>query len=229
MFWIFLISTIKFCTQSLLTYENSIEKEDRLNFTLFLSDIPILKIRSIDYLHQKAISDRRFPVSKLIGAWCSLIRERGKRVVKGKWTEEKEARSQMTGWLFNLAGLYFFLSRESRWKIASATMIDALADTWRREQRRKGRIRVCICIYIFYIYIFLMRYRLETQRQIHIKIITTIRHTGKAHTREWDTDIQGFGWYIHHTGSIRLASPYSVALHRDGFLMGCNKNQDWLN
>lgn len=32
-------------------------------------------------------------------------------------------------------------------------MIDALADTRRREQRRKGRIRVCICIYIFYIHI----------------------------------------------------------------------------
>lgn len=32
-------------------------------------------------------------------------------------------------------------------------MIDALADTRRREQRRKERIRVCICIYIFYIYI----------------------------------------------------------------------------
>lgn len=153
MFWIFLISTIKFCTQSLLTYENSIEKEDRLNFTLFLSDIPILKIRSIDYLHQKAISDRRFPVSKLIGAWCSLIRERGKRVVKGKWTEEKEARSQMTGWLFNLAGLYFFCpgnpdekSRAQRWSMRS--LIHG------GENRGEKGESVCVYVYIFFIYIY---------------------------------------------------------------------------
>lgn len=59
-------------------------------------------------------------------------------------------------------------------------MIDALADTRRRERWRKGGIRVRVYICICILYIFLMRYRLETQRQIYIKVITTIRHTGKA-------------------------------------------------
>lgn len=103
-------------------------------------------------------------------------------------------------------------------------MIDALADTRRRAQRRKGRIRVYI--YIYSIYIFSMRYRLETQQQIYIKVITTIRHTGKACTHGSETRIYRdlVGVYIY----IRAAFLYSIALHRDGFLMGCEQQKSGL-
>lgn len=171
-----------------------------------------------------------FPVSKLIGAWCSLIRVRGKRVVKGKWTEEKEARSQMTGWLFNLAGLYFFFVPGIPMKNRERN--DDRCARWYTEERtveKRGNPCACIYMYMYSIYILDALSARNAATDLHQG---NHDDTSYGKSLEWDTDIQGFGRYIYvHTGSIGRAFLYSIALHRDGthrFLMGC-KNQDWLN
>lgn len=113
---------------------------------------------------------------------------------------------------FSISPYYiFFLSRESRWKIASATMIDALADTRRRERENP------------YIYIFSMRYRVETQRRIYIKVITRIRHMKSlyARVRHGSTGIWTYTTGLHLTSFSIFHRPRSR-----GFSWGASsKNQ----
>lgn len=185
-----------------------------LNFSLYFSNIQHSHIKNLldRSTLEKVISDRRFLVSKLIGAWCRLIR--GKRVVKGRWTEEKEARSQMTGWLFNLAVLYIFFcpgnldekSRAQRWSM----------DTHGGE---KG----------IYIYILDALSGRNAATDLHQGNHDDTSYDGKSlYTHGWDTDLQGFGRI--HTYNW---APSDELFHRPrsrGFSWGAgSKNQDWLN
>lgn len=118
-----------------------------LNFSLYFSNIQHSHIKNLlDRLPstlEKAISDRRFLVSKLIGAWCRLIRGAWKTSCEREVDRRERGSFPDDGMAFQSRRTIFFFcpgnldekSRAQRWSMRSLI-----------HRGEKGRIRTYIYI-----------------------------------------------------------------------------------